>query len=203
MTHQINPNEPTAEFNLMQRVKRRMYAMRNGALADNMRARGLNYFINFGLNIPQLKEIAAELTDGPGALDFDSRCALAADLWANINTRESRLLAPMIFPPARMTPQMALRWLSEAQTTEVADHLCHSLLRQLPYAEDVAYSLVAFPEASPMQIYSALRLLMNLLILRKADLARLASLTASLTPEPLLRPLLTQINDEIAFLTED
>ncbi len=47
------------DFNLMQAVKRRLYAMRNGALAAQMRNAGLHYRINFGLNIPQLKEIAA------------------------------------------------------------------------------------------------------------------------------------------------
>lgn len=50
------------EFNLMQTVKRRFFAMRNGALAEQMRSRGLTYRINFGLNLPQIKEIAADVT---------------------------------------------------------------------------------------------------------------------------------------------
>ena len=48
------------KFNEMQTVKRRFFAMRNGAVADNMRRHGASYRIIFGLNLPQIVEIAAE-----------------------------------------------------------------------------------------------------------------------------------------------
>ena len=57
MSHTHNPSllPPDREegtFNLMQSVKRRFYAMRNGMLAAQMRQGGVDYRINFGLNIP-------------------------------------------------------------------------------------------------------------------------------------------------------
>lgn len=102
MSHTHNPSllPPDREegtFNLMQSVKRRFYAMRNGMLAAQMRQGGVDYRINFGLNIPQIKDIAAELiASGLSAAELAS---LARALWDNESTRESRLLAPMILPP--------------------------------------------------------------------------------------------------------
>ena len=48
------------QFNKMQEVKHRLYAMRNGAVADYMRRMGAPYKIIFGVNLPHLSEIASE-----------------------------------------------------------------------------------------------------------------------------------------------
>ena len=77
------------QFNDMQVVKRRFFAMRNGAVADNMRKLGANYRIIFGLNLPQIVEIANETPHDE---------VLAEALWQIKSTRESQLLAPMIYP---------------------------------------------------------------------------------------------------------
>lgn len=164
MSHTHNPSllPPDREegtFNLMQSVKRRFYAMRNGMLAAQMRQGGVDYRINFGLNIPQIKDIAAELT--ASGLSGAELASLARALWDNESTRESRLLAPMILPPEE-APEVAAKWMEEAQTTEIADTLCHSLLRRL----DCAPGLVAVAMASPtgrLGLYTPLRLLANLL----------------------------------------
>lgn len=150
------------EFNLMQTVKRRFYAMRNGALAGQMRSRGLDYRINFGLNLPQIKEIAADVVASvPHTKELID---LSMELWANEATRESRLMAPMIFPADVFTRQLAERWLAEAQTVEVADVLCHALLRKCGFAYDVAMGLLGRPDATDMNRYAALRLLLNLVV---------------------------------------
>ena len=169
MTEGISPQQENSangegqtSFNLMQTVKRRLYAMRNGALAAQMRRGGLEYRINFGLNIPQIKEIAADILQM--GLSRNELLELAHALWKNENTRESRLTAPMIFPPEEMTEPLATEWLKQAQTTEIADHLCHSLMRKLPYAEALASSILADSTASDINRYTALRLVMNLLV---------------------------------------
>lgn len=51
-----------AEFNQIQEIKRRFFAMRNGIVADTMRKGGLGYKMVFGLNLPQIVEIAADIT---------------------------------------------------------------------------------------------------------------------------------------------
>ena len=68
----------------MQTVKREFFAMRNGIIADTYRKAGTVFKIVFGLNLPQLVEIAGRT---PHSRE------LAEALWANTTTRESMLLA--------------------------------------------------------------------------------------------------------------
>lgn len=184
----------------MQQVKRRFFAMRNGMLADQMRSRGLSYKVNFGLNIPQIKDIAADLL--ASGMTSSEQLELACRLWENMNTRESRLLAPMIFPADIMPRETARLWLSEAQTTEIADHLCHSLLRRLPFAAEIATELFNTPEATSMQRYSSLRLLLNLVATGGMDPAPLEPLASAALNDTVARPVARQLMEEIEFSKE-
>ena len=188
------------EFSRMQQVKRRFFAMRNGMLADQMRSRGLSYKVNFGLNIPQIKEIAADLL--ASGMTSSEQLELACRLWENMNTRESRLLAPMIFPADIMPRETARQWLSEAQTTEIADHLCHSLLRRLPFAAEIATELFNPPGATSLQRYSSLRLLLNLVATGRTDPAPLEPLASASLSDPVTRPVARQLMEEIEFSKE-
>lgn len=105
-----------AEYNAMQTVKRRFFAMRNGIVADTLRRTMPEYKMVFGLNIPQIADIARETGI--------SR-ALAEELWADRRTRESMLMAPMIFPIEELDAPTAGRMMDEVVTPEVADILCH------------------------------------------------------------------------------
>lgn len=200
-SHHDHPERELPEFSIMQQVKRRFFAMRNGMLADQIRRSGLGYRVNFGLNIPQLKEIATDIINS--GISSAGLLELANSLWANINTRESRLMAPMIFPADIMSRELAARWLSEAQTTEVADHLCHSLLKRLTFAEEIALEQFHTPEGTPMQRYAALRLLLNLVVTGKTDPAALRPIAETAMQEELTRPVAHQLLQEIEFLTEE
>ncbi|MBD5225483.1 MAG: hypothetical protein HDS68_05890 [Bacteroidales bacterium] len=192
-------NRTLPEFSLMQQIKRRFFAMRNGMLADQMRRNGLDYRVNFGLNIPQIKEIATDtLSSG---LTSAEQLELANALWENINTRESRLLAPMLFPADIMSDELALKWLSEAQTTEISDHLCHSLLRKLPFASEVAKTLIHTANATDMQRYSALRLLLNLVAIGKESPLPLKDIATESLSCHMTRPVARQLLDEIEFIS--
>lgn len=140
-----------AEFNQMQEVKRHFFALRNGIIADTIRKAGYNYKIVFGLNIPQLREIAATIGKNE---------ELALTLRQNVTTRESLLIAPMIFPAENLTTEEAEQWAAECQTTEVADVLCHALLRHLSDAESLAKKLLT--SDSEISQYTGLRLLLNI-----------------------------------------
>lgn len=157
------------EFSKMQRLKRRFFAMRNGVTADALRRAGQPFRVIFGLNLPQLREIAGEF--GP---DDD----LARELWANRSTRESMLLAPMLIERAGFSDGIA--WLSESPTPEVTDILCHSLLRHLPDAEKIAYEAAA--SSSPMTRYGAIRLAYNLL--NSGNKATAISIAEGLAADP-------------------
>lgn len=55
----------TPQFNKMQTLKRRFFAMRNGLLADQLRRAGSKFRIIFGLNIIQLNDIARDYGHDP------------------------------------------------------------------------------------------------------------------------------------------
>lgn len=142
-----------AEYNKMQQTKRHFFAMRNGIIADTIRRAGLDYKIIFGLNLPQIADYAA-------ATGYDPD--LAAQLRADVRCRESQLLAPMLVDPATLTLDDALAMAREVRTTEVADILCHRLLRRRPeMAAEITEALTA--DATPLSVYTALRLALNLL----------------------------------------
>ena len=113
----------THKYNPMQTVKREFFAMRNGIISDTYRKAGTVFKIVFGLNLPQLVEIAGRT---PHSRE------LAEALWANTTTRESMLLAPMLIDPETFSEEDARRWIASVCSYEVADILCHRLLRKTP-----------------------------------------------------------------------
>ena len=141
------------KYNRMQTVKRRFFAMRNGIIADTLRKAGSPFRIIFGLNLPQLVEIAGEM-----GKDME----LASKLWANTTTRESMLLAPMLVDAGTFSIEQAREWIADIPCAEVSDILCHRLLQRMPDAWRLAESLSEEP-VGKWNDYTALRLLFNLL----------------------------------------
>lgn len=238
-THTDTPDTPEESFSPLQRVKRRFFAMRNGMLADQMRRGGLNYRVNFGLNLPQLKDIAAEIATGWG-LNSGEIVDLADTLWDNVNTRESRLLAPLLVGPVLRgatvgvqegsqdlkgnesvdqqvrVAALAESWMPQAQTVEVADILCHSLLRFHPQALALAAASLMPKEnadganglgkaAPDMERYTAMRLLVNLLSSGKAAAEEVRPLLNAEYARKcqLTLPLYRRLEEEIIFFEQD
>ncbi|MDE5661892.1 MAG: DNA alkylation repair protein [Muribaculaceae bacterium] len=167
----------------MQKVKRHFFALRNGIIADVLRKGGSPFRIIFGLNLPQIVEVAE-------AAGTDSE--LAEALWANRTTRESMLAAPMLVDRSVFTTADALRWASEVPCAEVADSLCHRLLRHLPEAWQIAETLVN-DNPGDFGRYTGLRLAFNLVA---KDPARALSLARSCPAEPLA----SSLAEEAEFL---
>lgn len=216
------------EFNAMQKVKRRFFAMRNGDLARQMAVRGAGYRINFGLNLPQISDIARDFL--PGGREWESlssgdglatpyagfdMAGFARRLRDNTTTRESMLIAPMLFPVDRLTGEEALAWMRSVPTPEVADVLCLKLLRRHPCAPSLVSTLLndgqqeeaddggGADNRSELARYCALRLLMNLLQSGKVTAtAAMSLLTAQSTHvTPMTAGIIRQLHDEISFLS--
>lgn len=201
------------EFNAMQRVKRRFFAMRNGDLAQQMAERGANYRINFGLNLPQVSEIARDFLPGgkehlpsadgfaPLPADFDM-ADFARRLRDNTSTRESMLIAPMLFPVEALSEEEALEWMRSVPSPEVADVLCLKLLRNHPSAPALTERLLS--DESSLARYAALRLALNLLQCGKVTPESLLIPldTEESRRDPLTASLCRQLRDEINFLME-
>ena len=89
--------------------------------------------------------------------------------------------------------------MSETEHTEVADILCHSLLRHLPFAWDMAVTLAG--EAEPMKRYMAMRLMWNLLAAHRDEIRPYAVAEAERGDE-LTRRVASTLVEEIDFLNE-
>ena len=74
--------------------------------------------------------------------DKAQMAALASELWSDTQNRECRLAAPMLFPASLMTADEALMWCQSVETIEVADNLCHKLLRHIDGAEMLFRQLI-------------------------------------------------------------
>ena len=95
---------------------------RNGIVADALRP-CTPYSVIFGLQVPQLAEIARSFPQDPD---------LAMALWDDCCVRESRLLAVYLFPPASIPMETALELARSVQTREEADMLAFRLLKRMP-----------------------------------------------------------------------
>lgn len=176
------------EFNPLQKIKRDFFALRNGVIADTLRQAGCPFRIIFGLNLPQISEIAAKTGSNP---------EMSRLLWENTSTRESMLLAPMLLDPHVVTADEAMAMVSQSPSAEVTDVLCHSLLRKIPGAFDMACALAA--ESGKMQRYAAMRLLWRFVPSEPDRVMSLARKEMERNDEFTLAPA-RQIVEEIEFL---
>lgn len=108
-------------------IKKSLRLAMNGIVSTLQRRQGLDYKINFGVEIPRLKGIA----------DAHSKSKeLAIALWQD-NIRECKMLAILLMPPEECE-SIADQWIGETKFTEIADHLAMHLLCRIPDAWDKA-----------------------------------------------------------------
>lgn len=150
----------------LRNIKQQFFVYRNGIVADKLRESGDTHKIIFGLNLPQITDIAKKQT--PSA-------SLAQSLWDNSSTRESHIIATMLYPVNEFTKDIAHKWISEVPTVEIADILCHRLLKYLDFAEDIIYKYS--DSETPMMQYISLRLANNIIAINRCnDINRIKSI---------------------------
>lgn len=140
-------------FNDMQLIKRLFFAMRNGIIADNLKENGSPYERIFGLNLPQLSEIAKNT-------GFNNELAL--QLRDDSRTRESQLLSSMLINPDDVNEDRAIDWLRAMRTQEAIDVLCLKLIRKLNNPDKIAEMCLAYEDI--LMKYACLRILWNIYI---------------------------------------
>ncbi len=173
-----------ANRKLLTEIKRRFFVFRNGLIADTLRQQGSPYRYIFGLNLPQLSEIAKTI---PHSAD------MAMALMDNDNTRESQLIAPLVFPNIEMTETIAIEWLRKAKSTEAIDIFCLKQLRENSLAENII---------SDLDRYAVLRLLFSL-IPNKMDFAKRYALSELERNNDVTRFTAMQLLNEIEFIDAD
>jgi len=109
---------------IIKEIKTQLRSSMNGVASQSMREKGLAYKINFGVELPRLKEIAKQ---------YDQNHDLAQTLWKE-NVRESKILAGMLQPIDTFFPEIADIWVEDIHNSEIAELTCMSLFQYLPYA---------------------------------------------------------------------
>ena len=117
----------------IQDIKKELRANMNGVASARMREAGLGYHVNFGIELPRLREIAREFTPSH---------EVAQQLWHE-NVRESKILAGILMPVERFFPELADVWVEQIPNAEIAQMTVMNLFARLPYAAEKAFEWMA------------------------------------------------------------
>lgn len=102
-------------------IKQKLYLSMNGVLSSELRERGIDYRVSFGVKLPILKQMAQQMA--PDAM-------LADLLWAE-DIRELKILAILLHPQESFTAQKALSWIESVRFSEIAELLSMYRLAKL------------------------------------------------------------------------
>ena len=114
-------------------IKAQFRLFMNGAVSQSMREKGLDYKLNFGIELPRLKEIS---------LKYEKNHSLAGELWKE-NIRECKILATLLQPIETFLPEIADIWVEDIRHQEMAELVCMNLFQHLPYASTKAFQWIA------------------------------------------------------------
>lgn len=110
---------------LIKNIRTDLRLAMNGVVSSSMRDKGVDYKMNFGVDIPRVKEIANK---------YDQSASLAKELW-KLDVRELKILSTMLYPVDEFKEEDADKWARDIQNQEIRENLCRNLLQQLPYAD--------------------------------------------------------------------
>lgn len=117
-------------------IKTQLRLSMNGVVSQSMREKGINYKLNFGVELPRIKSIAAS---------FEKNHDLAQTLWKE-DIRECKILAGLLQPIETFYPEIADIWVENMPTMEIAELTCMNLFQNLPYAPAKSFQWIAAEE---------------------------------------------------------
>lgn len=126
-------NENIKADDRVREIKRSFRLMMNGVVAQSMRKKGLHYRLNWGVDLPALKEMAKK---------YGKDYGLAIALWKE-NIRECKILATLIMPAEEMRPEDVDAWISQTETVEIAEQASMNLYQYLPFVKNESLKWIA------------------------------------------------------------
>ena len=117
----------------LKEIKKSFFLRMDGTASRSMRDKGLDYKINWGVSIPDLRKMADE---------YGKDYALAIELWKE-NIRECKILATMMMPPEQMLPEIVELWMEQTPSQEIAEMAAFNLYQHLEYAPVLAFQWIA------------------------------------------------------------
>ena len=136
----------------------------NGVVSSSMRDKGVDYKMNFGVDVPRIKGIAEK---------YDSNAALAKELW-KLDVRELKILSTMLYPVEEFDEADADEWINEIPNQEIREHLCRNLLQELSYADKLVQKWTT--DSSQSTRLTGFWLYVRLMMIQAAALKRINSL---------------------------
>ena len=138
---------------IIKEIKQSFRLMMDGAVAQSMRDKGLNYHLNWGATLPRLQakadEIRLMVNDSRFMVNDSSLPTLHSSLY-NLsialykeNVRECTILASMLMPPDEVLPEVIDIWQEQIPSQEIAEQLAFNLYQHLPFAAEKAYQWIA------------------------------------------------------------
>jgi len=110
---------------ILKQIRADLRRSMNGIASKSMREKGLHYKLNFGVDIPRLRELSKKYPDN---------AQLAELLWKQ-ETRELKILATMLYPVEKFDEEKAERWVREIPTHEIREQVCMNLFQKLNFAD--------------------------------------------------------------------
>ena len=104
--------------NELKEIRTQLRLAMNGVISTSMREKGIVYKLNFGVPLPEIKQIAA--THKP----------------------EFKILASFLQPVDEFSSQEAKQWVKEIPYLEIAEQCSHNLFYKLPDVEDLLLGLI-------------------------------------------------------------
>ena len=138
-------------FETVKEIKQSFRLMMDGAVAQSMRDKGLNYHLNWGATLPRLQAKAEEvrlMVNGSSTSEATKSMTglrvydLAIALYKE-NVRECKILATMLMPPDEILPEVVDIWQEQIPSQEIAEQLAFNLYQHLPFAAEKAYQWIA------------------------------------------------------------
>lgn len=112
---------------LIRNIRTDLRLAMNGIVSSSMRDKGMDYKLNFGVDVPRIKGIAAK---------YEPNANLAKELW-KLDVRELKILSTMLYPLDEFKEKNANKWANEIPNQEIRENLCRNLLQELSYADEL------------------------------------------------------------------
>lgn len=117
---------------VIRKIRNDLRLSMNGAVANSMRTKGVNYRMNFGVEIPRIIEISKK---------YDSDKFLAETLWEE-DVRELKIMATLLYPFNEFAIDKGITWSRHIKDQELREQACKNLFQNLNFSNELVDILV-------------------------------------------------------------
>lgn len=125
--------EKEATDAIVRQIRTDLRLSMDGVVAASMRAKGSDYRMNFGVNLPRIKEITSNYT---------ANQMLAEILWKE-NVRELKIMATLLYPAKNLSRETAEKWCNDISNQEIREQTCMNLFQEVSFADALVNDWIA------------------------------------------------------------